>query len=42
MGVISEKLFTSAKLLRAFQLACGIVLLLFGFQLIYYVLKLII
>ena len=42
MGVISEKLFTSDKLLRAFQLACGIVLLLFGFQLIYYVLKLII
>jgi len=42
MGVISEKLFTSAKLLRAFQLACGLVLLLFGFQLIYYTLKLII
>ena len=42
MGVISEKLFRSAKLLRAFQLACGIVLLLFGFQLIYYILKLVI
>ena len=42
MGVISEKLFRSAKLLRAFQLACGTVLLLFGFQLIYYILKLVI
>jgi len=40
MGIIPEKLFKSAKLLRTFQVVCGVVLVLFGFQLIYYVLNL--
>ena len=41
MGIIPEKLFRSAKLLKTFQAVCGVVLVLFGFQLIYYVLNLI-
>jgi len=42
MGIIPEKLFRSAKLLKTFQVVCGVVLVFFGFQLIYYVLNLII
>ena len=42
MGVVPEKLFKPAKLLRTFQIICGVVLILFGFQLIYYVLNLVI
>jgi sulfite exporter TauE/SafE len=42
MGIIPGKLFRSDKLLRTFQIVCGVVLLLFGFQLIYYVLNLVI
>jgi len=41
MGIIPEKLFGSAKLLKTFQVVCGVVLVFFGFQLIYYVLNLI-
>ncbi|MBW2038480.1 MAG: sulfite exporter TauE/SafE family protein [Deltaproteobacteria bacterium] len=41
MGIIPEKLFKSAKLLRTFQVVCGVVLVLFGAQLIYYVLNLV-
>jgi len=41
MGIIPEKLFRSAKLLKTFQVVCGVVLVFFGFQLIYYVLNLI-
>ena len=42
MGIIPEKLFKPAKLLRAFQVICGAVLILFGCQLIYYVSNLLI
>jgi sulfite exporter TauE/SafE len=42
MGIIPGELFKSAKWLRAFNLICGVVLILFGFQLIYYVLILVI
>ncbi len=42
MGILSEKLFKSAKLYKAFQVVCGVVLVLFGFQLIYYVLNIVI
>jgi len=42
MGIIPGKLFKPAKWLRAFQVICGVVLILFGFQLTYYVLILII
>jgi len=35
MGIIPGKLFKPAKLLRAFQVICGVLLILFGFQLIY-------
>jgi len=42
MGIIPGKLFKSTKWLRAFQVICGVVLILFGFQLTYYVLILII
>jgi len=38
MGIIPGKLFKSPKLLKAFQVICGVVLILFGFQLLYYVL----
>ncbi|OYD14782.1 hypothetical protein CH330_07680 [candidate division WOR-3 bacterium JGI_Cruoil_03_51_56] len=41
-GIIPGKLSRSAKLLRGFQLVCGTILLLFGAQLIYYTLNLII
>ncbi len=37
MGIIPGKLFKPAKLLRTFQLICGVALVLFGFQLVYYV-----
>lgn len=37
MGIIPRKLLRSNKLLKIFQIVCGVVLLLFGFQLIYYV-----
>ncbi|MCK4223708.1 MAG: sulfite exporter TauE/SafE family protein [candidate division Zixibacteria bacterium] len=40
VGILPEKLFKSAKLLKAFQIICGTVLILFGLQLIYYVLNL--
>ena len=42
MGIIPEKLRRREKLLKTFQLVCGAVLILFGAQLIYYVLYLII
>jgi len=42
MGVIPAKLFNPAKWLRAFQVICGVLLILFGFQLVYYVLILVI
>jgi len=42
MGIIPGRLFKPAKWLRAFQVICGVVLILFGFQLAYYVLILII
>jgi sulfite exporter TauE/SafE len=35
MGLIPGKLFKSAKWLKAFQLICGVLLILFGLQLIY-------
>jgi sulfite exporter TauE/SafE len=37
MGLIPEKLIKSAKLLRGFQSFCGVILVVFGLQLIYYV-----
>ncbi len=42
MGIIPGKLFRSDKLLKIFQIVCGVVLLVFGFQLIYYILNLVI
>ena len=42
VGLIPEKLLKGAKLLRTFQVICGVVLILFGFQLIYYVSNLLI
>ncbi|MCK4352922.1 sulfite exporter TauE/SafE family protein [candidate division WOR-3 bacterium] len=42
MGVIPEKLFKRDKWLKVFQVICGIILILFGSQLIYYVLNLVI
>ena len=42
MGIIPGKLLRSDKLYRAFQVVCGVVLVLFGFQLIYFVLNLVI
>ncbi len=41
MGIFPEKLFRTAKVRRIFQTVCGAVLILFGLQLIYYVLHLI-
>ena len=38
MGIVPGKLFKSAKALKAFQVICGTLLILFGFQLTYYVL----
>ena len=37
MGFLPGKVFKSMKLLKAFQTVCGIVLILFGLQLFYYV-----
>jgi sulfite exporter TauE/SafE len=37
VGIIPGTLLKSAKVLRAFQVGCGVVLILFGFQLVYYV-----
>ncbi len=42
MGIIPARLFRREKFLNIFQIVCGAVLLLFGFQLIYYVLNLLI
>ncbi len=42
MGIIPGKLFKSDKLFKIFQIICGVVLVLFGFQLVYYVLNLIV
>ena len=42
MGIITEKLFKTEKAIKAFHLICAIVLILFGFELTYYVLNLII
>jgi sulfite exporter TauE/SafE len=41
MGIIPGKLLRTDKLYRAFQVICGITLILFGGQLIYYVLNLV-
>ena len=41
MGIVPGKLFKSAKALKAFQVICGVLLILFGFQLTYYVLLLV-
>ena len=41
MGIIPRKLFKSAKWLRAFQVICGVMLILFGLQLIHNVLILV-
>jgi len=41
VGIIPGTLLKSAKVLRTFQVVCGFVLILFGFQLFYYVLKLV-
>ncbi len=42
VGIIPEKLFRSEKMLKIFQVVCGVVLSLFGIQLIYYVLNLVV
>lgn len=42
MGIIPGKLLRSDRLYKTFQVVCGVVLVLFGFQLIYYVLNLVI
>lgn len=42
MGIVPEKIFKRPKLLRTFQVICGLVLILFGLQLTYYVWSLII
>ena len=39
MGFVPGKVLKSIKLLKVFQTVCGIVLILFGFQLFYYVLQ---
>lgn len=41
MGIIPGKLLRSDRLLKTFQVVCGVVPILFGMQLIYYVLNLI-
>ena len=38
-GFIPGKVLKSSKLLKTFQAVCGVVLILFGFQLLYYVLN---
>ena len=40
MGLVPGKVLRSKKLLKTFQVACGVVLIIFGFQLLYYVLHL--
>jgi sulfite exporter TauE/SafE len=42
MGIIPRRLFKPVKWLKTFQVICGVLLILFGFQLTYYVLILII
>ena len=42
MGIIPGKLLRSDRLYKTFQVVCGVVLVLFGFQLIYYVLNMVI
>lgn len=42
IGIIPAKVLRSAKLLKTFQALCGIVLIVFGFQLLYYVLQVVI
>jgi sulfite exporter TauE/SafE len=39
MGLIPGKVLKSTKLFKAFQVVCGIVLIFFGFQLLYYVIQ---
>jgi len=41
MGIIPGQLLKKDKLYKAFQVSCGIILILFGGQLIYYVLNLV-
>jgi len=41
IGFIPGKALKSSKLLKTFQAVCGVVLILFGFQLLYYVLNVI-
>jgi sulfite exporter TauE/SafE len=38
MGIIPAKLFRSAKWLKVFQVICGVVLILFGLQLVFFML----
>jgi len=40
-GIIPAKLLNSANLLKIFQVLCGVVLIVFGFQLLYYVFHLV-
>jgi threonine/homoserine/homoserine lactone efflux protein len=40
-SIIPERLLSSPRLLRAFQVLCGVVLILFGTRLLYYVFDLI-
>jgi len=40
-GFLSEKIYRSVSLRRAFQIICGAVLIVFGGRLIYYIMKLI-
>lgn len=42
IGIIPGKLLGSPKLLKTFRVICGVVLIFFGFQLIYYVLNIVI
>ena len=42
MGFIPGKVLNSMKLLKIFQAVCGVILILFGFQLLYYVLHVLI
>ena len=41
MGIVPGRLFRSDKLFRWFQVVCGMILVLFGVQLIYYILNLV-
>jgi sulfite exporter TauE/SafE len=41
IGIIPGKLVRSAKVFRAFQVLCGVVLIAFGFRLLYYVFHLV-